>query len=155
MRKQTVSQPAACPECGATWTEGQSCTEMFYQLLGWEFEHRLLDVHHLLVLCYHLQHPSRYSPAGLEAAKQLLVDFLEKGVSPQAMAHEMRGVVDSGRRSFKLRGTPTAHGSYARPVVWTMTVADVVQGGVEGYYANVQAWAESVLATLGASSNLA
>lgn len=150
-----MQQPATCPDCGATWPEGQDCTGAFHQLLGWEFERQLLDVHHLLVLCYHLQHPGLYSPAGLETAKQLLVDFLEKGMTPQAVRRTMRSTVDSGRRDFKIKATPTARGSYARPVVWTMTAYDMAQGGVESYYTNVQAWAESILAALAASGNLA
>lgn len=144
-----------CPECGAVWGEGPSCAELFHQLLGWEFEHQRMDVHHLLVLCYHLQHPSLYSPEGLAGAKQLLVQFVAEGVSPQMMRREMRQVMDSGKRDFKIAGAPDAHGSYARPVTWTLTVGDVVRGGVESYYANVQAWAESALASLRESGNLA
>ncbi len=32
-----------------------------------------------MVLCYHLQHPSLYSPEGLDEAKRLLIEFLEHG----------------------------------------------------------------------------
>ncbi len=104
----------SCPECGAVWGDGQSCTDAFHQMLAWEFEHQLLDVHHLLVLCYHLQHPSLYSPEGLAFGKQLLVQFLEDKVTPQAMRRAMRPVVDSGVRDFKITGTPAAHGAHAR-----------------------------------------
>lgn len=147
--------PGICPECGAEWTEGQDCTGYFHTMLGWEFEHQLLDVHHLLVLCYHLQHPSLYSPAGLELAKQLLGKFVKEGVTPQAMRQEMRQAVDSGRRNFKIKGNAESPGAYAYPVAWTMTAADMVRGDVANYYANVQAWAESILQTLAASGNLA
>lgn len=150
-----MQEQTACPECGAAWPDGQRCADAFYQLLGWEFEHQMLEVHHLLVLCYHLQHPSLYSPAGLDTGKQLLVKFLEKGMTPQAVRRDLRQTVDSGRRDFKIKGTPAAHGSYARPVGWTMTVGDVVRGGVAHYDANVRAWAASILQALRASGNLA
>jgi len=48
------------------------------------------EVHHLLVLCYHLQHPRLYSPAGLGYAIQLLRDFLVGGLSPQEVRRESR-----------------------------------------------------------------
>jgi len=134
--------------------EGQEdCSADFHTLLGWEFERQLLDVHHLLVLCYHLQHPSLYSPTGLGWAKRLLVRFVEEGITPQAMRQEMGQAADSGRRAFKIKGTDEAYGAYARPIAWTLTVGDVVRGGVEGYYANVQIWAESILQALDASGN--
>jgi hypothetical protein len=124
-------------------------------MLAWEFEHQLPDVHHLLVLGYHLQHPSLYSPAGLEGAKQLLVRFLVDGIPPQTVRRALRPTVNSGTRDYKITGTPESHGSYPQPVVWTMRAGDVVQGGPEHYYANVQAWAESILDSLRASANLA
>src|SRR5512145_2930017 len=69
------------PECNAPWQEGQTCQDHFHQMLFWENEHPPLgEVHHLMVLCYHLQHPSLYAPEGLEYAKGLLVDFIERGL---------------------------------------------------------------------------
>lgn len=144
-----------CPECDADWSDGQTCTDCFHLLLGWEHEYQLPDVHHLLVLCYHLQHPSLYSPTTLAWGKRALARFLEEGVTPQALRREMHPMMDSGKRNFKITGTPESHGAYAHPVVWTMTVHDVVQGGPDHYYANVRAWAESILQSLRASGNLA
>lgn len=145
---------ARCPECGAHHVAGLMCADHFHQLLGWEYGYLLFDVHHLLVLCYHLQHPSLYSPETLTAAMGMLRDFLEQGISPQAMRERIKGSVDSGVRQHRITGTPDAHGVYAYPVTWTMTAADVVTAGLDAYYASVQAWAESVLAALRHSSNL-
>jgi hypothetical protein len=145
---------AHCPECGADWSDGQTCTDHFHQMLAWEWEYQLPDVHHLLVLCFHLQHPSRYSPDGLSGAKKLLTEFLEEGVSPREMRERIGSAVDSGTRSYKIKGTPEAHGAYQQPIVWEIVAGDVTRAGVDTFYASVQRWAESVLRSLGESDNL-
>jgi hypothetical protein len=134
-----------CPDCGAIWAEGQTCQDHFHQMLFWEAEDpRNGEVHHLTVLCYHLQHPRLYSPEGLRYATQLLGDFLE-GASLQEVRQRNRDLVDSGKRTWKIKGAPEARGSYAHPLHWTMTAADVVAGGMESYCENVRRWAVSVL----------
>lgn len=145
-----------CPECGADWSGGITCTDHFHQFGFWELAdlENLGVVHHLMVLGYNLQHPSLYSPRTLEDAKGMLVDFLERGVTPQQMRGKLRDAVDSGKRTHKITGTPESHGSYAHPVAWTMTAADVVAGGAEHYVENVEAWALSILDALRASGNL-
>ncbi len=133
-----------CPECGAEWHDGKTCQDHFHQMLVWESEHSLLEVHHLMVLCYHLQHPSLYSPEGLREARRLLAEFVERGTSPQEVRRLNRSRVDSGKRDWKIRATATSHGSYSRPIRWTITAADVIAGGPERYYENVRKWARSV-----------
>ena len=94
---------AMCPECGADWSSGVTCEDDFHQFGYWELadlEH-LGSVHHLMVLSYHLQHPSLYSPEALAFAQQQLIDFLEGGVTPQQMRRDMRDVVDSGKRTVQ------------------------------------------------------
>jgi hypothetical protein len=116
------STPLSCPECGALWPEGTTCQDYFHQMLLWEAKNPALgEVHHLTVLCYHIQHPSLYSPEGLIFAHQLLVDFVEKGVTPQKVRQQQRSNVASNQRRWKVTGTPTAHGSYNRPLPWPMT----------------------------------
>lgn len=137
-----------CPECGADWSGGLTCTDHFHMMLNWEFEYNMPDVHHLMVLGYHLQHPSLYSPQTLKDSMLMLVDFLEGGVTPQMMRKKIGKAVDSGVRKHKITGTPDSHGEYAHPVRWTMTAADVTSGGVEHFYANVRLWASSILAAL-------
>jgi hypothetical protein len=121
----------------------------------WEIEFPALQVvHHLMVLCYHLQHPSLYSPEGLNEAKRLLVDFLDRGVTTIEVRQRNRDRLDSGKRKFKIKGTPTSHGAYDQAVHWTMTAADVTAGGVDHYCDNVRAWARSVYEALKNSGHL-
>ncbi len=124
---------AKCPECGADWSDGLTCEAAFHQFGFWELSdlQRFGSVHHLMVLSYHLQHPSLYSPEALKGAQQQLIDFLEGGVSPEQMRRQLRDRVDSGKRAYKITGTAAHHGSYDPPVVWTLRAADVVAGGAD------------------------
>ena len=145
-----------CHECGAAWQGGKRCEDDFHQMLARESEDPTLwEVHHLMVLCYHLQHPSLYSPEGLAWAQNLLVNFVELGMSTEEVRRRNRTNLDSGNRKWKIKGTPDSHGSYTRPVKWTMTAADVTAGGMSDYCDNVRAWAQSVLVSLKASENIA
>ncbi|NLX56183.1 MAG: hypothetical protein GXY58_13825, partial [Planctomycetaceae bacterium] len=67
----------SCPECGAAWHDGRTCQDDFHRMLFWEAESPEYGVvHHFLVLCYHMQHPSLYSPETLDMGKRMLADFL-------------------------------------------------------------------------------
>jgi Family of unknown function (DUF5946) len=105
-------------------------------------------VHHLMVLCYHLQHPSLYSPEGLDEGITLLSDFLERGLTPEQVRKRNRGVLSSSTRTWKITGTPASHGAYEYPITWTMTAANVIEGGMDNYYNSVRTWARSVLEAL-------
>ena len=144
-----------CPECGARVPEDLTCQDHFYQMLYWENEfpgHGV--VHHLAVLCYYLQHPSFYSPEGLQAGLGLLVDFVERGETPQHSRQRNRERVSSGQRSWKITARPGSRGVYAHPIVWRMTAADVTGAGAEKYIVSVRQWAASMLEDLRASGNL-
>ena len=147
--------PTHCPECGVDWSEA-TCEQNFHQMLFWEQADmvHLGVVHHLMVLTYHLQHPGLYSPDALKHSMGLLVDFVARGVTPQQVRQRDRDKVDSGKRTFRIKGTPESHGTYDHPVAWTMTAADVVAGGVEHYVENVRTWAQSVYDDLARSGNL-
>ena len=125
-------------------------------MLFWEAEYPAAgaEVHHLIVLCYHLQHPSLYAPDGLEYSLQLLADFVEHGVSPQQVRKQRRSAVDSGKRKWQIRARSGLHGTYRRPVHWSMTAQDVVNAGAEHYIESVQQWASAILADLRLSGNL-
>lgn len=145
-----------CLECGAVWPAGSTCQEHFHQMLYWEHEYPEYGVvHHLMVLCYYLQHPHLYSPDGLRAALQLLADFVAHGMTPQAIRRRDSEKVSSSRRTFKIKGTAAAHGTYAQPVTWPMTAADVVAAGADHYCESVRHWAQSVYDALEESGNLA
>jgi hypothetical protein len=150
-----TDQSPPCPACGARHADGQTCADDFNQLLGWEYENPALwEVHNLTVLCYHLQHPHLYSPDGLTYGLQLLVTFVDEGVSPAEVRRRSREQVNSHNRQWKITARPGAEGRYARLVAWTMRAADVVAGGADSYIANVRAWAATLLADLRASGNL-
>ncbi len=142
-----------CPECGARWKEGETCETDFHQMLFWEAEYPTYgEVHHLTVLCYHLQHPSLYSPDGLKEARRLLAEFVEHGTSPVEVRKNNRDHVDSSKRTWKIKATATAQGSYDQLIHWPLTAADVVAGGSDHYCDNVRAWARSINDTLRAVS---
>ncbi len=134
-----------CSECGAAHSSGVTCQADFYQMLYWEAEEPARgEVHHLMVLCYHLQHPSLYSPDGLRHALGLLEDFVARGVSPAEVRQRNRDKVASDQRAWKITARPDAHGAYDQPIAWTMTAADVVAGGADRYCDNVRLWARSI-----------
>jgi hypothetical protein len=114
-------------------------------MLFWENEDPARgEVHHLMVLCYHLQHPSLYSAEGLRYARQLLADFVAGGLSPEEARRRNREAVDSGQRDWSITARPGDRGAYERPIVWAMTAGDVVAGGAEDYCKNVREWAIDV-----------
>lgn len=149
-----METPATCPECGAVWNSDQTCETCFHQMLFWETEYPAYgaEVHHLMVLSYYLQHPSLYSPAGLNEARRLLVEFVEHGASPGEVRQRNRARVDSSRRDWKITATAASRGSYAQAMTWQMTAADVVAGGSENYCNNVRTWARLIDEALKAMS---
>ena len=138
-----------CPECGTAWHNGETCQDYFHQMLFWEWENPGYGVvHHLMVLCYYLQHPSLYSPEVLREAIHLLTDFLEHGVTTEQVRRRNRSAFDSSTRKWKIKGTPTSHGTYDHPIAWTMTAANVIEGSIEHYCDNVLTWARCVYEAL-------
>ena len=118
-------------------------------MLFWENERpELGEVHHLMVLCYHLQPPSLYSAEGLAYARGLLADFIERGLSPADVRRRNREQVASGNRSWSVTARPGNQGAYERPIDWTMTAVDIVEGGAEAYCANVRALARTIYEAL-------
>lgn len=149
------SKPETCPECGALCAGEACCEAYFHQMLYWENENpENGDVHHLTVLCFHLQHPSRYSPEGLAYAIGLLVDFVARGVQPAEVRRRSRDQVRSDRRGWKVTSRPGSVAAYQHPVTWSMTAADVVEAGEPQYRQQVRAWANAILAALQGSLNL-
>jgi hypothetical protein len=145
-----------CPECGAALLANENCEMHFHQMLFWEAEHPDYgaEVHHLMVLCYFVQHPTLYSQEGLHEAKQLLLGFIRDSVSPQEMRRKIRNRVDSGKRDFKITARADSKGRYDQPVKWPMTAADVTARGVDKYVESVQAWAKAAYEALITSGNL-
>jgi hypothetical protein len=152
---QDRTETQVCLECGAARHGADICTNDFHQMLAWEAENPTFwEVHHLMVLCYHLQHPSLYSPEGLTWATHLLPEFVEHGVTTEEVRRRNRDTLDSSKRKWKITGTNASYGKYERPVQWQVTAADVIAGGMDNYCENVRAWARSTLEVLRASGNL-
>ncbi len=117
-----------CPECGTPWPDNVTCESLFHQMLFWEAENPALgEVHHLTVLCYHLQHPSLYSPDGLREGRRLLVGFLCDHDTPSQARRTTRANVDSSRRTWKIKGTPGLQGA-----VRSSSSLDADRGGCRG-----------------------
>jgi hypothetical protein len=156
MRRNSIMETIhVCTECGTAWQDEKTCQDHFHQMLFWEWEipDYRGEVHHLVVLCYHLQHPSLYSPEGLNAAMHLLADFLERSVMTEEVRRRNRTTVDSRTRVWKIKGTSTSHGAYGPSIQWTITAANVIAGGVDNFCDSVRTWARSVLEDLKASGN--
>jgi hypothetical protein len=149
---QTITR---CSECDALLTNGKTCQDDFHQMLFWEAEFpELWVVHHLMVLCYHLQHPSLYAPDGLTVSKNLLAEFIETNITPAEVIKRNQVTLNSGKRDFKIKAKPGLQGSYAHPVKWAMTAANITADGSDQYCDNVRAWAQSMYDALKESGNL-
>lgn len=143
-----------CDQCGVALADGRTCQDDFHQLLFWEGENpEFWQVHHLTVLCFHLQHPNLYSEEGLAGAKKLLVDFVEMGVSTDEIRKRDRQKLDSGSRDWNIKGDASSRGRYLHPVTWTITARDIVRGGKQHYVENVRKWAGSVVKSIRDSGN--
>lgn len=150
-----IDPPAICPECGAPWPDGRTCDDDFYQMLYWESEYPDYGiVHHLMVLCFYMQHPSRYSAEGLDHGKKLLTEFVANGTPPQTMRQRSAPKVASDVRTTPITARPGNSGSYAHPVTWTMRAADVARAAAEDYVENTRTWARQVYGVLKDSDNL-
>ena len=144
-----------CPECGAALPEDTTCETYFHQMLFWETENPAnWAVHHLTVLCYHLQHPALYSSDGLAGGKQLLINFVRDGISSAEIRRTSSAKVNSKNRNWKITARPDSKGAYAHPAAWTMRAAAVVARGADRYCDSVREWAQSVYDSLIATHNL-
>jgi hypothetical protein len=139
-----------CPECGAILENVAECREYLNEMIKWDFEDftGVGKIHHLTVLSYNLQHPSLYSPKGLENAKDSLKEFLANPESFKDHDEWNRQQLASDVRDWKITGTPESHGEYATKPIWTITAADVVRGGLPNYVENVKKWGRSVQGSL-------
>lgn len=140
--------PTYCPVCGGAEPDGGACIDHFHQMGVWELEHGLYDLHHLMVLCYYLQHPHLYSREGLEGALRLIRRFVIDGDYVFAVRTELRPNVQQQRRDYPITARPDNYGSYPTPIVWTITASDVIAAGIDRYYESIRAWAKSVVEAL-------
>ena len=130
-----------CPECGAPET---LCQTRFDEFLALEFTDAGYGaVHHLTVTAYMLQHSSKLTREGWLHERELLREFLVINKSPVFIRKQNRDLVDSGKRTFKIKsrdGLPVIN-----KTMWTKTILDVRTENAEVYCADVSVWARAVL----------
>jgi hypothetical protein len=130
-----------CPECGSPET---LCKARFDEFLVLEFTDVGYGiVHHLTIAAYMIQHSSKLTLEGWLHMRELLRKFLVENKPPALIRKQNRDVVDSGKRKFKItskEGVPVIN-----KTAWTNTILDVHTETAEIYYADVAAWARSVL----------
>ena len=128
-----------CPECGAP-----DCEARFHECLTLEFNNAAYGVvHHLTVAAYMLQHSSKLTREGWLHERNLLKEFLVENKSPAYIRQQNKDLVDSGKRTFKIKSTD------GLPVIdkttWTNTIIDIRMDNAKEYCEDVTAWAMSVL----------
>lgn len=135
-----------CPECGAVWSEGKSCEELFHICLGLEFSDPAYGaVHNLTVPAYYLQHPSLLARRGWEEMCRTLSAFVLEGVSVGQMRQRAKATLDSGQRNFSFRKGELVD---LTGIVWSATIVDIRLDEPEIYRADIRRWAQAVLADL-------
>ncbi len=130
-----------CDECGAP---DNTCEERFNECLAKEFEDPAYGkVHNLTVSAYMLQHSSKLTRDGWLYERDLLREFISENKSPEQIRKEKKDVVDSSKRTFKIKSMT------GKPVIprteWSKTVLDVRLENAEEYCSDVAAWARAAL----------
>jgi hypothetical protein len=135
---------ARCPQCGAAFVPGETCSDRFTatQLKEAENPESYYAVHHLSVPCYMLQH-NAYSRDGWLAVRQLLRQFVHEGLTPEQARRQYRTRWDSGERKWSMTKGKKLAG--VDEIAWTWTIADVRFDTAENYCADVREWARAVL----------
>jgi hypothetical protein len=130
-----------CPECGAP---DNSCQTRFDEFLVLEFtDAGYGTVHHLTVATYMVQHSSKMTREGWLHERGLLREFLIEKKPPSYIRKQNKDVVDSGKRTFKIKsktGVPVID-----KTTWMKTILDVRAENPEVYCEDITAWARSVL----------
>jgi hypothetical protein len=131
-----------CPDCGAILRNNVTCQQQFETLLFLEYEYPECagKVHHLMVMCYMLQH-NRYS----DEAAALVVDGLEacvkRGMSPSELRVKNAKMADSSVRRWKVIGSTTL----TRHIRWPITILDINSVEPDAYCATVNEWTRTTL----------
>ena len=130
-----------CPECGAP---DNLCQSRFDDFLILEFTDAGYGaIHHLTVAAFMVQHSSKMTPEGWLFECNLLKDFLVENKSPAYIRKQNKDVVDSGKRTFKIKSRTGL--SVIDKTSWRKTILDVREENAEMYCEDITAWARSVL----------
>ena len=132
---------ANCSECGAL---DNLCQARFDEFLILEFTDPAYGaVHHLTVAAYMVQHSSKLTREGWLFERNLLREFLIENKPPAYIRKQNKDVVDSGKRTFKIKSRD------GKPVIgktaWSKTILDVRADNSDIYCETIYAWARSVL----------
>lgn len=106
--------------------------------------------HFYAVSAYILQHPDGmgYRVDILSNLRQEVSAHLKGQIRIEELRQKVRQGADGATRIIRREGDKVV----SWPIkVWPMTVADILQGGVEGYLERVTAWAKSIIQTLDAA----
>ena len=129
-----------CPDCGAP---DNLCQTRFDEFLVLEFTDAGYGaVHHLTVAAYMVQHSSKLTREGWLFERKLLREFLVENKTPAYIRKQNKDVVDSGKRTFKIKsktGLPVID-----KITWRKTILDVRAENAEVYCEDITAWARSV-----------
>jgi hypothetical protein len=130
-----------CPECGAP---DSLCQTRFDEFLVLEFTDAGYGaVHHLTVAAYMVQHSSKMTREGWLFERGLLREFLVDKKPPSFIRKQNKDVVDSGKRTFKIKsktGLPVID-----KTTWTKTILDVRTENAEVYCEDITVWARTTL----------
>jgi len=131
-----------CPECSASWEPGATCQDHFHACLALEYEHpeSFGAVHHLLVICYMLQHNAYSAHAWLDA-RQMLAGFVGGTLSPYQIRRKNR-LLKQNPGSIS-RGPGLAE---FQQIMWRCTIKSIRLSDPAVYCEDIRAWAVSVLA---------
>lgn len=130
-----------CPECGAA---DNACEARFHEFIILEFEDPGYGaVHHLTVAAYMVQHSSNLTKEGWLFERGLLHEFLVEKKPPSFIRKQNKDVVDSGKRTFKIKAKDNQ--SKINLTQWTKTILDVRKENAEIYCQDVNAWVMAVL----------
>ncbi len=136
---------ATCPECGAAQVDGFSCWGLLGAIIAWELHDvHLASEHFKTVACYNLQHPAQFSEAALAGLAEGLIEQVDGELPSSQIRQRMQVRFAGSQRVLKPQGERQA---VLRP--WTMTIAEVYQGGqAAGAAERVRQWAASLRAEL-------
>ncbi len=136
--------PYTCPKCSARFSSDETCREHFDAAQLAEIEQpTYYAVHHLSVPCYMLQH-NVYSRQGWLAVRDLLFQFVYRGLTPEMARRQYRAQWNGQRRTWSITKGDKLPG--VEEIAWTLTIADVRLATPEHYCADVLNWAKSILA---------
>lgn len=134
-----------CPECGADWSVGYTCQDVFDEFLVLEFtEAGYGKIHFLTVACFMVQH-KRYSDDGLRWIRGKLREHLEEGKPVYEIRNDASGEADQSKRNWKV--TRQKHEPLLPDIDWEMRIIDIpdTYDNAEEYCQRIEEWGRVTL----------